>query len=238
MSPPLNPEQDTHITALRADLDALRARVAALEAVVPTIVAASGAPALPTAAVPAPDPLDAYLTLTHPFPTTDAPALLKEWVGSTAYRIAFDSRRDGMHHPTFLGRVLNRPNLMFLVTTHARDVFGLFSRAPVRTVDVPSEDTGFFLFSLYSHGRVPEPRRWFRKPGDPRRAVAVTLRVASSDVWFEAGAYSVVRVATGRERSFCCALSACYDQLGDTALTGSTYPDGFSVSRLVVLAFD
>ena len=233
MAPPLNPEADTHITALRADLDALRARVAALEAAVPTVAAARGDPAQF-----APDPVDAYLTLTHPFPTTDAPALLKEWVGSTAYRIAFDSRSDGMHHPTFLGRVLNRPNLMFIVTTHARDVFGVFARAPVRTVDVPSEDNGLFLFSLYSHGRVPEPRRWFRKPGDPRRAVAVTLRVASSDVWFEAGAYSVVRVSTGRERSFCCALSACYDQLGDTALTGSTYPDGFSVARLVVLAFD
>ena len=150
-------------------------------------------------------------------------SVLKEWTGTTAATILYDSTVDEFTHDGLFEMVKGKRNVATIGFTTDGDVFGGFYSVAVTEQGNKFCDPNTFVFSFESHGRCMTPQRFLVKEELKEYAHVWFWKNNENgfvQLWVDyAGGFFL-----GNERSgsFCMNMSRAFEGLEDTTLTGES----------------
>ena len=147
---------------------------------------------------------------------------LKQWTGKSSATVIFDSTVDEFTNHGLFNKIKGKHNVAFVGFTTEGDVFGGFYSVAVTNFYDFFHDPNLFAFSFESHGRCKTPQRFVVK--QELRHLARVRFFKGDDFgqfvqfdgpgWFYFG--------NEKSRTYCHLLSAGFEGIKDTTLTGTT----------------
>ena len=160
---------------------------------------------------------------------------LKQWTGKTRAAIVFDSKKDPFTDQGLFDKVRGKANIALVAFTADGDVFGGFDSVAVTEQGKAFKDPDMFVFSFESHGRCETPKRFAVKE-DKRRYKSVRYFKGNTNGFVDVGG-SAGSFILGNEGTYtnCYELSRGFEGIEDNTLTGNTFPQNFTCTRIVAV---
>ena len=158
---------------------------------------------------------------------------LKGWTGKASATVIYDSTVDEFTDQGLYNKVEGKANIALVGFTADGDVFGGFHNVAVTKQEEPVYDPDMFIFSFESHGRCETPRRFVVMEEE----AYVEFFRDDPCGWFVnvGGGYGWFNLGNERSYTFCHNLSCDYVGIADTTLTGKTFPERFTCTRIVAI---
>ena len=146
------------------------------------------------------------------------------WAGKTRGAVVFDSKTDDFTHNGLFSKVRGKSNIALVATTTDGDVFGGFYSVAVDTQDQNFTDSTIFAFTFESHGRCEAPQRFAVKEVLKEKAYVNLCKSSNYGFvsFWVSGSGAEFFLGNKRSNSFCSHLSAGFEGLQDTTLTGKS----------------
>ncbi|KAL7715688.1 TLDc domain-containing protein [Entamoeba marina] len=160
---------------------------------------------------------------------------LEEWSELKQFNVLFDSDVDGnVSNETFNSKVIGKSNLYYINYDEDGNVFGCFVKDEVWKTNEYINGLGWFMFSLNSNERIKNPKRWLPKQSCDEGFILYEKHVSyyaiGNSGWND---FCVCKI--NQKSSWCDNISKAFKGLGNSDLTGSRFPNLFSVKRIVVI---
>ena len=161
---------------------------------------------------------------------------LKEWTGKSITTIIYDSTVDEFTADGLFEKVGGKRNIAMVGFTTDGDVFGAFYNVAVTEQDEFFYDRNIFAFSFESHGRCMVPQRFMVKEGLKHKALVGFSDDSFGFVQFDVDDVGVAfSLGNEKSNSYCCNMSAGFEGIQNTTLTGNTYRPYYHCTRLFAI---
>ena len=162
---------------------------------------------------------------------------LKEWTGKASTTIVYDSTVDEFTDQGLFDKVKGKANIALVGFTADGDVFGGFYTVAVTEQGERFDDPDMFVFSFESHGRCMTPQRFVVKEEVRRNKYVMFFENHPYGRFVNVGG-NLSEFSLGNEKSSgtnCAYLSWSFVGIENTTLTGKTFPEKFTCTRIVAV---